>query len=495
MDENNSDDTRQSLYDEFESEIVKAGNTEAFFDENDLIEIFDYASDMDNYIVKMEVLLYGSRHYPGSEPLATRRAWFYSSLGEMEAAAQVNSRVSNGGVLNHILSLRAEGATDTPETRSRLDAIVDATDDFGDEDVIQLVDFCAEISMLDWVEQNRSRIEAKCSYSPTFIYEYADRAEDIGDLPTAQRLFEELTMMEPFTVDFWVRLARVQYDQGNDEDALASADYALAVDPAYADALRVKGKALFRLDRDLNEVSAAFEAVLHDPEHNDTDSAVYAATLHELGETDKAINLLETAVLKSPFSQPLLDVLMKIDFDRAIPYVLNVSERTSFPCETVIAWAKEHIANNRVDVAARLVTLFADKFDSQNSLGFLTELWYISGMYPRIVEIVRNRYPGDSPLNSLSTPDPAITFPYLMSLSRLGRNQEALAEAKSHLSEIDEFLQTPHHTRFAFTLTPDDLPSRARCLHIGYAAILRSIVNALSAIPALPPDTFDPLML
>ncbi|MDE6684789.1 MAG: hypothetical protein K2J94_06370 [Duncaniella sp.] len=62
MDENNNgsnDDSRQGLYNEFESEIVKAGNPEAYFDEADLIEIFDYASDMDNYIVKMEVLLYG----------------------------------------------------------------------------------------------------------------------------------------------------------------------------------------------------------------------------------------------------------------------------------------------------------------------------------------------------------------------------------------------------------------------------------------------------
>ena len=45
MEDNNNDDTRQGLYDEFESEIVKARNPEAYFDESDLVEIFDYASD------------------------------------------------------------------------------------------------------------------------------------------------------------------------------------------------------------------------------------------------------------------------------------------------------------------------------------------------------------------------------------------------------------------------------------------------------------------
>lgn len=166
MEDNNNDDTRQGLYNEFESEIVKAGNPEAYFDENDLIEIFDYASDMDNYIVKMEVLLYGARHYPGSEALATRRAWFYSSFGEMEAAAEVNSRVNNGGFLNRLLALRAAGASDTPDTRAKLDEIIEATDDFGDEDVIQLVDYCAENNMLDWVEENRARIEANAPIPP-----------------------------------------------------------------------------------------------------------------------------------------------------------------------------------------------------------------------------------------------------------------------------------------------------------------------------------------
>ena len=53
MDDNTNgsggEDSRQGLYNEFESEIVKAGNTEAYFDETDLIEIFDYASDTVSY--------------------------------------------------------------------------------------------------------------------------------------------------------------------------------------------------------------------------------------------------------------------------------------------------------------------------------------------------------------------------------------------------------------------------------------------------------------
>lgn len=68
MDENNDD--RQDLYDEFESEVVKHGNQEAFFDESDLVEIFDYASDLDNNIVWDEIpgpiTSFIEQYYPGS---------------------------------------------------------------------------------------------------------------------------------------------------------------------------------------------------------------------------------------------------------------------------------------------------------------------------------------------------------------------------------------------------------------------------------------------
>ena len=489
--EDNNDDTRQGLYNEFESEIVKAGNPEAYFDENDLIEIFDYASDMDNYIVKMEVLLYGARHYPTSEALATRRAWFYSSFGEMEAAADVNSRVSNGGFLNRLLSLRAEGATDSPDTRARLDGIVDDTKEFGDEDVIQLVDFCAENDMLDWVEKNRNRIEEKCSYTPTLIYEYPDRAEEISDLPTAHRLFEELTMMEPFTVDFWVRLANVQLLEGLYDDALGSADYALAIDSNYIEAMRLKGRALYRLDQPREKVAEVFRTVLDHPEANDSDATAYAATIVELGRTDEAVRLLEETISRYPLSQVPIDLLMNIDFRRATPFILQVAERTSFTRDTLVAWAREHMSNGRIDIAAELLRLFRDRFVGAPELNFLTELWYFNKMYREVIDITEESISG---LSELRMPTPGLTFPYLMSLIRLGETDKALTEAKSHLKDIDTLMQMPRPSRPDSTLRNDMSPSGAACLDIGYAAMLRNIVNALSAKPQLPADSFDPML-
>lgn len=490
MEDNNNDDTRQGLYDEFESEIVKAHNPEAYFDENDLVEIFDYASDMDNYIVKMEVLLYGARHYPDSQSLATRRAWFYSSLGEMDAAADVNSRVTNGGFLNKLLTLRALGQTDSPELRARLVEIVDESDELLDEDLIQLVDYCAENSMLDWVGENRKRIEAKCTYTPTFIYEYADRAEDAGDAATAQALFEELTMMEPFTVDFWMRLAKVQTDREMDSEALSSVEYALAVDSAYPDALRLKGKLLFRMGHDMEQVTEVFRKVLDSPEATDNDWAIYAASLHELGRSFEAVKILEEVLRTNPLAQSAVDVMMGIDFERAMPYILNIASKVSLTPETITAWAREHISNGHVDEAVNLVSLFSRHFRSTASLGFLAQLYYITRRYNDLINVVRDVYPDG--IKDIQNADPAIVYPYLMSLARTGREKEALSEAQTHLNIVESSLDNELSHRAEYILSDTVLPAHAACISAGYRFQLRNIINALSASHPLPPDAYDP---
>ncbi len=54
-------DELKRLYDRFKEESVQP---DAYFDEDDLIEIFDYASDMADDATRIDVLLVGARLYP-----------------------------------------------------------------------------------------------------------------------------------------------------------------------------------------------------------------------------------------------------------------------------------------------------------------------------------------------------------------------------------------------------------------------------------------------
>lgn len=486
MDENQPEDARQSLFDEFESEIVKAGNAEAFFDENDLIEIFDYATDLDNYIVKMEVLLYGARHYPDSEALATRRAWFYSSFGEMEAAADVNSRVFNGGVLNKLLDLRAKGATNTPETRQRLDEMIDSASELGDEDVIQLVDFCAELGMLDWVAEARKRVEAKTSYPQTFIYEYADRAEEAMDYPTAIRLFEELTMMEPFTLDFWLRLATVQHNNGDFEPALTSADFALAISPDAGEALRVKASSLFRLGREAEYVIDTFRELVKRPEASEQDIVYLSYALYSRGDKEEAVNHLVNFMISHPGSRQILDCLLTMDLEKGEPFIRDFSGDLGPGSEAFVEWALDHLRLGNYEIAAAILSVAAENELTGEIMSHIVEACYLSGRYGDAVKYFEENV---TVSENIWIHYPSLVLPYVMSLVRLDRRKEALAKAREFLNHFFRY-----HDKYN-PVKGESSPFSFICQAAGYQAYLRNIINALEAPSPLPADDFDPLKM
>lgn len=481
MDNNTPDDARQSLFDEFESEIVKAGNSEAFFDENDLIEIFDYASDLDNYIVKMEVLLYGARHYPDSQALATRRAWFYSSFGEMEAAAEVNRRVSNGGVLNKLLALRAEGALNTPETRARLDETVEAATEFGDEDVIQLVDLCAELGMLDWVEANRGKVESKTSYPQTFIYEYADRAEEGGDYATAARLFEELTMMEPFTLDFWLRLATVQHNKEDFEAALSSADFALAIDPDSTEGLRVKASSLFRLNREVPYVISTFRNLVARPDASEQDIIYLSYALCSTNDEKGAVEEIIRYISSHSFSRNIIDCLISIDIKAGEKFLID--HYADIPEVSFADWATEHIRMGNFEIAAAILVVASQHDTSNELIPKVMEACYLAGRYKEAENIYDNCV---STRVDIWPHHPSVAIPYVMSLVRLGERQKALDSCNHILESFMRF--DSKYDLWKGTVSPITFI----CQNIGYQAALRSIILGLQSDPAIPADDFDP---
>lgn len=492
MDQEND---RQDLYDEFESEVVKHGNQEAFFDENDLIEIFDYASDLDNNIVKMEVLIYGAVHYPKSEALATRRAWFYSAFGDFETATEINKRVNNGGVLNRILDLRVTLPADSPEVEPQLMQILSDTEDFGDEEVIQLVDFCMETGRESWLSDHKAAIQSKCSYPQTFLYEFADRAEEDENYPLAADLFEELTMLEPFTLDFWQRLATVQINMGNYEAALSSADYALAIDPKALLAARIKGASLYRLGRDMNTVADLYTMVIESPEAEDSDASTLAGALVELNREKEAIEILKKFISTHYHPRLSLNILLMLDRQAAIPHIENIIRETMMGENTAIEWAKELVDREQYLAAATILLIYQRLRGLLIGFDFTLEICYYAGLYDEIIYLYENREHHEY-AELIKSPIPRVSFPYIMSLVRTGYRDKALGIARSSFDRCVE--------RSEKKGSDDDTPSwggsvyytpmTINAITTGFTAILGNIIKALSSTDQIPPDDFDPML-
>ena len=67
---------REELYERFKASL-KRPVADRYFDEDELVEIYDYAGDLSDDYVQLEVLFCGARLYPASASLAERRALMY----------------------------------------------------------------------------------------------------------------------------------------------------------------------------------------------------------------------------------------------------------------------------------------------------------------------------------------------------------------------------------------------------------------------------------
>ena len=423
-------DDRQSLYEEFISEVVKGGNQEAYFDEADLVEIYDYSSDMDNYIAKMEVLLYGARHYPDSQALATRRAWFYSSFGEMDAAAELNSRVSNGGVLNELLQLRSIGGVGRDVIAEKLDELVDHATDFADEELIQLADYCAEMDMFDWLEKNFEKVKAKCSYPQTFIYEYANGCEDHGLNKRAIALFEELTMLDPFAVDFWERLAIVQFKEERYDASLQSAEYALAIDPDATEALRAKAMSLYALKREPWKSEQIFRRLVAMPNAQESDLGALVGMLIDADKEAAATKAIVDYLEQHGVSRLPVGMLLTLAPELSDKYVIAFDEEQRALGTTLIDWAKEEYRMQRLTLAGRLVLyelhLHPRPMPPGNTI-FAMEALYACGVYDQVIKLAQTLL--EEPRQVLWH-SPLALFLYMSSLDHAGDREQAKAVAR-----------------------------------------------------------------
>lgn len=485
---------RRDLYEEFESEVVKRGNTEAFFDENDLVEIYDYASDFNNYIVKMEVLLYGAVHYPKSEALATRRAWMYYSLGDNEATEELNKRVTNKGILNRLLSIRArysdndlDGLQEI-EVCNELDEILDAADDFEDEEIIQLVDLSQDLG-LDWAYDKKDKIVAKCSYPQTFLYELADRLEEVEAYEPASQLFEELTMLEPFTIDFWLRLGGTQINLEDYEGAKNSAEYALAIDPTSIMAMRIKGAALYRMENRTEEVIEIYRKIYASGEVIDSDIATLSAALVEVGKGKEAMRNLREYLAKNPDSRVALDVILVIDPEEASKYLRSYFEHNCLMNEEVIAWAKGHAEHGQFRSASTLLEIYCEMhYLRPEYYGFLTEIFYFSERFRDVIKFYEEKIADKKDADLFILPAPML--PYIMSLARIGKRKKATAEAERIFDKMVHYCETIDSVRMMFIL--ETTPSNTRPLLIGYLHVLQKVINALKDKKSA--DEYDPLI-
>ena len=254
MIEDENEDRRRELCERFRQSLAKPVS-ERYFDEDELVDLFDFAGDMSDDYLKMEVLMCGARLYPDSSLLKERRAIFYSFLSEDATSKFLDDNPQENSPIWEIMRLRAK-APQGKDAERALVYLLGGVDALDDEEVIQLVELASQLGVYDWLVKNEKLLRKKAEYAPILLYELAVVSELNHNYANAVRYLEELTEAEPFNAYYWYMLAQ-DYDMLQKHDrALVALDYSLAIDPDSKEALQLRARILL-MDENTQDEGAA----------------------------------------------------------------------------------------------------------------------------------------------------------------------------------------------------------------------------------------------
>lgn len=274
--------------------------SERYFDEDDLIEIFDYAGDLGDDFLRMEALMCGARFFPDSRELMERRGIFYSQYSDFARSQFLTHCPADSSMIIELLQLRDEApALSDTEKAARLDALVEAYDKYSDEDVIQLIETVSDLRMLSWLKAKMPLLRSKAQYLTGLLFESAVTADSHHDSEYSASLLEELTEIEPFNSYFWLLLSK-QYAQLDEMDkAIEAIDYSIAIKADSPLAMLQKARYLYTADEDLAKVENYARKAIELSNGAIEPVRFLAMAYHNEMHDEKARELIET-VLNDP---------------------------------------------------------------------------------------------------------------------------------------------------------------------------------------------------
>lgn len=475
------DNSRRRLYERFKANIGHDSSME-YFDEDDLIEIYDYAGDYNDDFVKMEVLLYGARMFPESDDLKIRRDYLYYYLGYDDAVATMLERRGTPTTLSRLLALHATVDRGEATVEQLEDIMASLPMKMDDEEIIRFVDIAGAPPNYQWMVDNIDRIKECVEYTSTFLYEVANAADEMLDSSTALKCADELTMLEPFNIEFWELLADLNLNNHDFEAALSAVDYALALDPDSVRSRQIKGMALYNINRFSTESVDILMSVVAEDNFDTTAMQTLAMGLVNLRREDEAIELLRRYATAHPDDRSIADYLLLLDTGRMSATMESVTGPGIPDAEPFWAdWALRHAANGRHDIAAIVLTEARRRGVLSSALPLLFEELYRSGRYTDVLSLADET--ADNPHGRNFETLMAI----IMSYVRLGDRGKALHLATSALATDNSaspvYLNGTYSRMFSLIYAN------------GGVRLLRSIADALSAPEPLSADDFDPFTL
>lgn len=392
MSDDQQEDTRRVLYDKFVEDLAQRQHP--FYDEDDLVELYDYAGDIGDRRVALEVLMAAARLYPDSVAMAERKAIFYMTYDE-DGAKRAIADLPDDNIIGRLLSLRLT-APDKQRATAELNGILAGASMLTDEEILQLSDTVADLGMVDWLKENKTKIAALTDYPQTLYYELMQLSQD-SEPEQALSIMEELTMMEPFNIDFWLSEAQLQAVQLHKPDqALATLEYALAIDPDHPKALMLKAQCMCDLGYPVEQTTGVLDRIMEiDPDLEGPFLAKAVLLLDR--DREGGVKLLSRFLKKHPGSQQALETLLHAANGTADAELIEQTLRNNYSkayLPDFIDLAQRFSGDGLHGAAAQLLYAADKVFGLGEDSDFVLEELYRAGNYDMVIDVFRKQMAG-----------------------------------------------------------------------------------------------------
>ena len=481
----NTNDRRNELCSRFRQSLSGDASSTQYFDEDDLIEIFDYAGDLNDDYLRMEVLLCGARYYPDSAALRQRRALLYYTFGEDLTTKYLQDNAGQRGLLWDVTRVRNANPMGK-EAVEALDRMLEEYSEFDDEEVIQLVDLASSLGQTDWLLSRMKQLRKHVTYLPTLLYEIAVQLEIDQRYDEAINLLEQLTDLEPYNEQYWFMLAQ-EYDlNDNTSGALQALDLALAILPGDK-AMRFYHSRLLARDAATRQqsIDSLKRLVTEYPDDIDISRFLAALSIESSTEGNEdrarelAIKVLNDCYSRNKGNRKLASDLLAID--GAPVYTLIPEVDKAEPPTDIngwISWAAELEALGAYNKAVAILRYCEAKLGYKHPS--INEALIIDYFMMQDFKSVCASFESRTVGASSATPDVAalVFVIYAISLAKLKRKKEAAEFSNMILKLIVDD-------------GPDDITYALR--RLGAGLVLTDIVDRCTTRRRTDWQSYDPL--
>lgn len=383
-------DEIKKLYVSFKKTLL-TGDVEKFYDEVDLLNIYDFAGDENDLFVQFEILRLAARMFPESTDFEARSAFFLKEILDEQAGAKaLADQHKDDSLIWTLLDLSFEA--DTDKIKNGIEhALAHRGLALEDDDVLRLIDLCVDNNLQDWVYNNYEKILAKCSYPDTFLLELAEVYYNQGDYVRAIELLEKLTEIQPFNAVAWSRLADTQALNHNLDNALTAVDYAIAIDPEKAEyrSQRVRLKYYCGTPSD-KDVAQLYSILEKDPENIEAINILFAIMI-DRGEYSKVIDMIMQRIDECENNALAIDLVEKLFLLNNRPVIARiindyfVSRKLIVPDK--MEWAERQFHNGCYAACAEIILSFIGAPLDRSVWNMLFESLYRIRDYNKLAEL------------------------------------------------------------------------------------------------------------